>query len=107
MKIGTMGNAINDGTIDQIVAEARQVAEPSPPTYAATAPRTGFAALEHRLSEEGTRTSTDRKTRSEEWIKIQVTPDVELGVRGPLDGEQRARLERCAELIRDVLIGRE
>jgi hypothetical protein len=34
-----------------------------------------------------------------------VTPDVEISVRGPLDAEQRARLERCADLLRDILLG--
>jgi F420-dependent oxidoreductase-like protein len=33
MRIGTMGNAINDGTIDQVVAEARQVAADGLHTY--------------------------------------------------------------------------
>lgn len=67
----------------------------------------GFEALERRLSDSGARTPTERKSRSEEWIRIPVTPDVELSVRGRLDAEQRARLERCAELMRDILIGRE
>ena len=67
----------------------------------------GFEALERRLSEDGARTPSERKGRAEEWIRIPVTPDVELSVRGRLDAEQRARLERCAELMRDILIGRE
>ncbi|MEN9505132.1 MAG: hypothetical protein RI958_1058 [Actinomycetota bacterium] len=33
MRIGTMGNAINNGTIDEIIAEARQVAEDGLHTY--------------------------------------------------------------------------
>ncbi len=67
----------------------------------------GFEALERRLSDGGTRTPSERRGRAEEWIRIPVTPDVELSVRGRLDAEQRARLERCAELMRDILIGRE
>ena len=46
-----------------------------------------------------------RKARAEDWLRIPVTPDVELAVRGRLDAEQRARLERCADLIRDILLG--
>jgi hypothetical protein len=67
----------------------------------------GFEALERRLIETGARTGPAGKSRSDEWIRIGITPDVELSVRGPLDPEQRARLERCAELMRDILTGRE
>ena len=73
---------------------------------ARTAPATGFAALEQTLGRH--RASTPRTTaRGEEWLRLAITPDVELAVRGPLDAETRARLERCAELIRDILLGRD
>lgn len=75
----------------------------------AAAPRpraaTGLEALEHRLGQG--RPDPARKARAEEWLRIPVTPDVELTVRGPLDAEQRTRLERCADLIRDILLGRD
>jgi hypothetical protein len=63
----------------------------------------GFEALERRLSESGARTPPERKGRGEEWIRIPVTPDVELSVRGRLDAEQRALLERCAERMRGII----
>jgi DNA-binding transcriptional MerR regulator len=68
-------------------------------------PPTGFAALERRLGQ--SRPEPVRKARAEDWLRIPVTPDVELAVRGRLDAEQRARLERCADLIRDILLGRQ
>ncbi|MBP0447440.1 MerR family transcriptional regulator [Roseomonas sp. SSH11] len=71
---------------------------------AAAPPASGFEALERRL-EEG-RPDPARKARAEEWLRVPVTPDVELTVRGPLDPAQRARIERCADLIRDTLLGR-
>lgn len=76
---------------------------------AATAkrPATGFEALEQRLMRAAARAPTGRKTRVEERLTIEITPDIELSVRGKLDADQRARLERCAELMRDILTGRE
>ena len=68
-------------------------------------PPTGFEALERRLAQ--ARPEPARKARAEDWLRIPVTPDVELAVRGRLDAEQRARLERCADLIRDILLGRD
>jgi DNA-binding transcriptional MerR regulator len=65
----------------------------------------GFGALEHRLGQG--RPDPARKARAEEWLRIPITPDLELTVRAPLDAEQRVRLERCADLIRDILQGRD
>lgn len=84
-------------------------APPSPPPPAArqqslALPPTGFEALERRLGQ--ARAEAARKARAEDWLRIPVTPDVELSVRGRLDAEQRARLERCADLIRDILLGK-
>jgi DNA-binding transcriptional MerR regulator len=72
--------------------------QPAPPV-------SGFAALEQQLGEG--RASPPRKTRAEEWLRLPITPDVELAVRAPLDAEQRTRLERCADLIRHILLGRD
>ena len=68
-------------------------------------PLQGFDALEHRLGQG--RAPPARKARAEEWLRIPITPDVEFSVRAPLDAEQRVRLERCADLIRDILLGRD
>ena len=81
--------------------------EPRPFAELPHPPRSGFEALEHRLSDSGHTPPAARKARAEEWLRIPVTPDVELTVRGPLDAEQRTRLERCADLIRDILLGRD
>lgn len=81
----------------------------TPDTTASEPPRraSGFEALEQRLLQSATRAPTERRPRAEERLTIEITPDVELSVRGKLDAEQRARLERCAELMRDILTGRE
>ena len=66
----------------------------------------GFEALERRLAAARGQAEPARKARAEEWLRIPVTPDVELAVRGRPDAGQRARLERCADLIRGILLGR-
>ncbi|MBL6082387.1 MerR family transcriptional regulator [Belnapia sp. T18] len=66
-------------------------------------PPAGFEALELRLAQ--ARREPPRKARAEEWLRIPITPDVELAVRSRLDAEHRTRLERCADLIRDILLG--
>lgn len=67
----------------------------------------GFEALEVRLGGGRSKAATGRKARAEDWHRIPITPDVELHVRGRLDAEARARIERCADLVRDILLGRD
>jgi DNA-binding transcriptional MerR regulator len=82
-------------------------AAPSSPALPPSSPRpvAGFEALEQRLGQG--RAEAARKARADEWLRIPITPDVELSVRGRLDAGQRVRLERCADLIRDILLGRD
>lgn len=48
-----------------------------------------------------------RKARGEEWVRLQVTPDIEIHVRGQLAGEQLRGFEQLADLMRHILLGRE
>jgi len=98
----------------RIGSAPRSLSETSDTQYAPDTPATeppkraaGFEALEQRLLQSATRAPTERRPRAEERLTIEITPDVELSVRGKLDADQRARLERCAELMRDILTGRE
>jgi DNA-binding transcriptional MerR regulator len=94
-----------------MMARVRSPAAPAsldaPAAAPAKRPASGFEALEQHLMRSTARAPTDRRTRAEERLTIEITPDVELSVRGKLDADQRARLERCAELMRDILTGRE
>jgi len=49
--------------------------------------------------------SVPRQSRGEPWFRIPVTPDLELAVRGALDGPELARLERIADHLRQILLG--
>lgn len=72
---------------------------------AVAAVKRGFEALAENLGRD--RGEPPRKARAEDWLRIPITPDAEFHVRGPLDAEQTARLERCADLIRNILLGRD
>lgn len=79
----------------------------APPSAAAQVPASsrGLDALEQQLLQAvGDRPA--RKARGQEWLRVTITPDVELSFRGSLDPDQRAQIERCADLIRDILLGR-
>ena len=91
--------------ISALRAKGSAASPPLPPAVARPAALQGFEALEQHLSRG--RADPARKTRAEEWLHLSITPDVALTVRAPLDPEQRVRLERCADLIRDILLGRD
>lgn len=93
----------------KILPPAADAASAPPPPRSALFPdprTSGFEALEHRLAPARAAPAA-RKARAEEWLRISITPDVELAVRGRLDAEARARVERCADLVRDILLGRD
>lgn len=90
--------------IGKLRAKGSTVPSLSQSTPAAPLPLQGFEALEQHLGRG--RAEPARKSRAEEWLHISITPDVAFTVRAPLDAEQRVRLERCADLIRDILLGR-
>ncbi len=49
------------------------------------------------------RTMPRRKARAHFWSRIEVTPDIELSVRGEMTPRERALFERMADLIRTIL----
>jgi DNA-binding transcriptional MerR regulator len=87
----------------------RSIAEHAPPLAAAASemppPFDGFDALLRRLSGE-LAAMVPRKAKGDVWLRIAVTPDFEIAVRGDLSPDQIARLERVADLMRNILLGR-
>lgn len=65
--------------------------------------KSGLAELEARLG--GPRPQPQRRPRTEEWLRIQITPDLELAARGKLEERQRRQLESIATLIRTIITG--
>jgi DNA-binding transcriptional MerR regulator len=46
------------------------------------------------------------KSKGEEWVHLEVTPDIQIQVRGQLSSEQLAGFEQLADLMRHILLGR-
>jgi DNA-binding transcriptional MerR regulator len=73
----------------------RDLFEPSSPT--------DLEPLERRLGDP--KPAGMRRSRVEDWLRIPITPDLELSARRSRDPKQREQLERCANLIRSTLLG--
>lgn len=83
-----------------------RVESPMAPSLDAPPPsssRSGLDGLEQRLG--GPKPTLQRRSRVEEWLRIPITPDLELSARGPLGDEQKAQLDRIAALIRTIITG--
>ncbi|MGY8827806.1 MAG: MerR family transcriptional regulator [Candidatus Latescibacterota bacterium] len=59
------------------------------------------------LRDQGALSNIKRKTRGEEWVRLEVTPDIEIHVRGQLRREQLRDFEQLADLMRHILLGSE
>ncbi|EYD74026.1 hypothetical protein Rumeso_04397 [Rubellimicrobium mesophilum DSM 19309] len=70
----------------------------------ATATTAGLEALLAVL-EAKTRVPAGTRTRGTARYHIPITPDLELSVRGEISPQERAMLERVADLIRAILTG--
>ena len=57
------------------------------------------AALEELTGER----TVPRSVRSETWQRIEITPDIELLIRGDFDDEQSAQFHRIGDLLRHLL----
>lgn len=62
----------------------------------------GFASLAQQLGT-GDAYEPSAAARSSDWVSFEVSPDVELRVRGPILEDQRALIARCAMAIGRIL----
>lgn len=62
----------------------------------------GFASLAQQLGA-GDAYDPNAAARSSDWVSFEVSPDVELRVRGPIVEDQRALIARCATAIGRIL----
>jgi len=60
--------------------------------------------LAEALKQQAGSKTVRRQAKREIWYRIQVTPDIELSVRG-INDEQLTRLERVADYLRELLTG--
>ena len=49
--------------------------------------------------------SVSSKSKAEPWVRIRITPDLELGIRGTPSQEQLRRFEQIADHLREILLG--
>jgi DNA-binding transcriptional MerR regulator len=70
-------------------------------------PSTPLERLLKQLQRVMTDANVTRKARGEEWVRLQVTPDIEIHVRGHLSQEQLHGFEQLADLMRHILLGSE
>ena len=86
---------------------------PAPKTVPATGKHTPGASLESNSdsfdlyfsNEQGNSTSSRQLPASETWHRFQITPDVELSVRGIQTEVQMERMKNIANRLREFLIG--
>ncbi len=87
------------GSADQIRFSAKPGHSPRPATP--------VQQLLEQLRDISTSPGIAHRTRGEQWIRLAVTPDLELNVRGPISPEQQKVYEQIADHIRHVLLGGE
>jgi hypothetical protein len=87
------------GPGDPWAPEAPEPAEP-----AETPGRTPFEELLGVLGAALTHENVSRSVRSETWHRVAITPDVELSVRGELDLDKLALLQRIGDHLRHLLM---
>lgn len=63
----------------------------------------GFASLAQQLGA-GDAYDPSAAASSSDWVSFEVSPDVELRVRGPIMEDQRALIARCATAIGRILM---
>ena len=75
-----------------------------PETSSGSASRTPIELLARELSDMCNGRTVRRQASAETWHRIQVTPDVEISVRG-LAEKDLSRMERIADHLREILLG--
>ena len=66
---------------------------------------TSFERLLFSLQEALADRRVDRQARGEPWYRIEVTPEIELHVRGAFSPEAVVTLERLADYLREIALG--
>lgn len=66
---------------------------------------TSFERLLFSLQEALAGRRVDRQARGEPWYRIEVTPEIQLHVRGAFSPEAVVTLERLADYLREIALG--
>ena len=93
------------------VALAKMISEPSSPEHPATkrirdsktTKQTTVEQIVEAMEQLSGRRSSPRSVKKETWRRIEITPDIELSIRGEFDDDQQAQFYRIADLLRYLL----
>ena len=61
--------------------------------------------LQQKLSRILKNTPVRKQSKEESWLRISITPDIELSVRGFHSEEEIARIKRICDYLREILLG--
>ncbi len=84
----------------RVLSEPRALPEPRAPAGTLTP----FEELLGTLGDAVKHESVARATRSATWHRVEITPDIELSVRGQLDTDQLAVLQRIGDHLRHLFL---
>ena len=93
------------------VSLANMISEPSSPEHPAikkirdskTTKQTTVEQIVEAMEQLSGRRSSPRSVKKETWRRIEITPDIELSIRGEFDDDQQAQFYRIADLLRYLL----
>lgn len=85
------------------VAAPALTASEAPPAYGPNAQMSALADAARALAALAGAAPTARGVRAEAWLRIPVTPDIELSVRAVYGDEELAQLHRIGDALRQLL----
>jgi len=88
-------------------SESREMPRSAEESGASSPGESPIEALLAKLRDGAGLGNVPRRAQGQEWVRLEVTPDIEIHLRGQLYGEQLKDFERLADLMRHILLGSE
>ncbi len=87
--------------------ESREMHRSAKESGASSSGESPIETLLAKLRDQAGLGNVPRRAQGQEWVRLEVTPDIEIHLRGQLYGEQLKDFERLADLMRHILLGSE
>ena len=88
-------------------SESREMHRSAEESGALSSGESPIETLLAKLRDQAGLGNVPRRAQGQEWVRLEVTPDIEIHLRGQLYGEQLKDFERLADLMRHILLGSE
>ena len=88
-------------------SESREMHRSAEESGASSPSESPIETLLAKLRDQAGLGNVPRRAQGQEWVRLEVTPDIEIHLRGQLYGEQLKDFERLADLMRHILLGSE